>query len=176
MRSIGLMSLRSTIGRLGVFGFVSAIFVGCSGGEREVAGPGDPGGGPSTATLQVSVGVADADSELADRLGWTSGVPGVEVQLLRNGSATWQGAETDEDGVATFENVLKSRYRIFAGRTLSSAEAQAVGEPIRAFGDAMTFDVTSVGDLPIELSMLADRTNGLVISEVSTWSPPPGRN
>ena len=150
---------------------MATLLVACSGGERQVAGPGEPGGGPSTATLQVSVGVADADSELADRLGWTSGVPGAEVQLLRNGSATWQVAETDADGVATFENVLKSRYRIFAGRTLSSAEA--VGEPIRAFGDGMTFDVTSVGDVPVELRMLADRTDGLVISEVSTWSPPP---
>lgn len=152
---------------------LALVFNACSGSERQIAGPGGGDDLPSTATLQVAVEVAPEDAELAGALGWEVGVPGADVHLLRNGSDTWRTAMTDAAGRAEFQNVLRGRYRLYAGRRLSSAEADAGGEPIRAFGDGMTFDVDDVGPIAVSLRLLADRPGDLVISELSSWRPPP---
>ncbi|MGH7541893.1 MAG: hypothetical protein ACRELC_12920, partial [Gemmatimonadota bacterium] len=62
-------------------------------------------------------------------------------------------------------------YRVYAARRLTGAEAQAAGEPIRAFGDGRTLYVEGATD--VTLALLADRPGGLLISEVDDAIPPP---
>lgn len=132
--------------------------------------PPPPGSGPSS--LSVSVAVDPEDAALGVALGWEAGVPGAEVRLLRLGEATWESISTDETGVARFSNVLPGTYRLYATRTLTTAEAQGVGEPIRAFGDGQTLEIPLNGQHTTELKLLADRPSGLVISELGNWIPP----
>jgi len=153
-------------GALALFG-VSA----CGGGERQVTGP-DEGGGTSVARLVIHVGVEAEAADLASALGWEGGIPGAELHLLRNGTKTWKTTTTDESGDAEFPNLLRGLYRIYAGRVLSEEEASGAGQVVRAFGDGVTLDVRSVGDIPLELTLVPDQTKGLVISEVSNFSPP----
>lgn len=145
----------------------------CSGESRQITGPGDDGGGSSVlAALTVHVSLDPADAELATALGWSEGVPGVEVHVNRNGTATWELKTTDADGTVIFEDLLKSPlYRVYAGQRLSAADAEAVSMPVRAFADGRMLPVTGPTDL--ELDLLADRPGDLVISEINWASPPP---
>jgi len=153
--------------------FLILLSSACGGGDRTVTGqPGGGTDGPSLATLTVHVGVSTEDATLAQSLGWTQGVPGALVHLLRNGTATWKTATTDGNGDARFERVLPGLYRLYAGRALTVGEADAVGEPMRAFGDGDTFEVASRGEITRTLALLADRPGGLVISELNQWVPP----
>lgn len=146
----------------------------CSGGERQVAGPsGDPGPGSPFTSLTVTTLVAEQDAELAETLGWTAGVPGAEVHLNRNGTASWTVLATDASGRARFDRLLGGLYRVYAGRRLTAAEAQDAAEPIRAFGDGRTIEVGGGAGSSVELELLADRPRGLVISEIGHWTPPP---
>ena len=105
---------------------------------------------------------------LSEALGWQEGVPDVEVQILRNGTAEWLTARTDSTGTAVFTDLLAGLYRVFGGRTLTEAEAASIDQPIRAFGDGRTLKVFLETDL--ELVLLADRPGSLVFSEFgSAW-------
>ncbi len=115
--------------------------------------------------------VDPADSALADSLGWQDGVPGVEIHFLRNGTAEWLTTTTDSTGTASFSDVLPGLYRVFGGRTLTEAEASAVGGVIRAFGDGRTVGFGQSGKL--ELQLLGDRPGSLVISEIGGDRPLP---
>ena len=119
--------------------------------------------------VTIHASVDPADSALADSLGWQSGVPGVEIDFLRNGTAEWLTTTTDSTGTAQFLNVLPGLYRLFGGRTLTEAEASAAGGVIRAFGDGRTVRIGQSGEL--ELQLLADRPRSLVISEMGTGTP-----
>lgn len=156
-------------------GFAAAVLgwlvLGSCGGERQVAGPEEGNGTPDVAHLVVTVQADDPD--LAAALGWEAGVPGAELQLLRNGGNMWRSATTDAAGVAEFPNVLPGLHRLYAGRTLSQAEADAAGQPIRAFGDGRTVEIDQVGDVSLTLHVVADHPGTLVIGEISGWSPPP---
>ncbi|MFQ5688894.1 MAG: hypothetical protein ACE5HQ_01295 [Gemmatimonadota bacterium] len=112
-----------------------------------------------------------ADAALAGTLGWAGGVPAAQVRLLRNGTATWETITTNLQGQAVFEDLLEGRYRIYAGRKLTQAEAQAAAQPIRAFGDGQTLDVS--GPTQVTLQLYADRPGDLVISEIGFAVPLP---
>ncbi len=127
------------------------------------------GEGPEVPQVQrglftIHASVDPADSALADSLGWQNGVPGAEINFLRNGTVEWLTTTTDSTGTAQFLNVLPGLYRLFGGRTLTEAEASAVGGVVRAFGDGRTVGFGQSGEF--ELRLLADRPGSLVISEI----------
>jgi hypothetical protein len=121
--------------------------------------------------LQVHAVVDPADSALADSLGWQAGVPGVEVHVLRNGTAEWIVQQTDSTGTVVFEGLTSGLYRVYGERVLSAEEAQAVGGVIRAFGDGRTLSVS--GEANLELLLYADRPGSLVVSEFGIGVPLP---
>jgi len=145
--------------------------IGCSGGERQIVGPGTDPGGPSSPSLDVRVMPDPTDAALAEALGWDAGVPNAEVHLLRNGTAIWQVRTTDSDGTVFFDDVGFGVYRLYASRALTAAEQTAAGQPARGFGDGRTLLIG--GPTEVSLNVLADRTGGLVISEINRSTPPP---
>jgi len=147
---------------------VAVVVAGCSGGERQVAGPGEPGAPPPPA---LTVHVELADPSLPESLGWGAGVPGAEVHIVRNGEATYQTATTDANGDVHFPGTLNGLYRIYAGRRLSTSEVEASEGDLRAFGDGSTFNVGA--STSVTLEMEADHAGGLVISELNYVTPPP---
>lgn len=149
-----------------------AVLSACGDGSRQTTGPGSDGGEVPKARLTVTVRVDPLDAAVAGALGWTEAVPGTEVHLLRNGTATWKTATTNASGEAVFEGLLSGIYRVYAGRRLTSAEAQDAGQPIRAFGDGRTFQVSGSSST-LTLELLADTPAGLVISEINNDTPPP---
>ncbi|MFQ5705694.1 MAG: hypothetical protein ACE5HT_16980, partial [Gemmatimonadales bacterium] len=65
--------------------------------------------------VTIHASVDPVDSALADSLGWQDGVPGVEIDFLRNGTAEWLTTTTDSTGTASFSKVLPGLYRLFGG-------------------------------------------------------------
>ena len=143
----------------------------CSPGDISTVQPGTGEGRIIRTTLTVHASVDSADASLAEALGWQEGVPGVEVEILRNGTREWLTARTDSAGTAVFDNILPGLYRVFGGRTLAEAEAASIDQPIRAFGDGRTLEVFLETDL--ELVLLADRPGSLILSEIGIGVPPP---
>ncbi len=143
----------------------------CSPGDISTVQPGAGEGRIIRTTLTVHASVDSADTALAEALGWQAGVPDVEVQILRNGTAEWFTARTDSAGTAVFTDLLAGLYRVFGGRMLTEAEATSIDQPIRAFGDGRTLKVFLETDL--ELVLLADRPGSLVLSEIGKGVPPP---
>ncbi|UCG85012.1 MAG: DUF4876 domain-containing protein, partial [Gemmatimonadota bacterium] len=127
-------------------------------------------GGVQRTGLHVRAIVDPADSALGDSLGWASGIPGVQVHVLRNGTAEWIVGETDSTGTVVFEGLLAGRYRVWGERVLDADEAQAVGGVVRAFGDGRTLNVGSGTNL--DLLLYADRPGSLVVSELGIGTPP----
>lgn len=148
---------------------LAVAVVACSGGERQIAGPDNGPGTPGTPALTMRVGLAD--QTLAQTLGWESGVPGVEVHVLRNGEGTYETATTNADGEARFQGALAGRYRVYAARALSAAEAALVGTR-RAFGDGNTVDFGAETTFDLTLAE-NDESPGLLISELNDVTPAP---
>jgi len=127
--------------------------------------------GVTRGVFTVTAAVDLADSALAYSLGWLEGVPDADVHILRNGTARWVNASTDSSGRVVFVGLLPGLYRVYAGRTLTEAEAAGVGGTVRAFGDGRTLRIGVETELALEL--LADRRGSLVISEFGNGVPAP---
>ena len=121
--------------------------------------------------LTVHAVVDSVDRALADSLGWQDGIPGAEINILRNGTADWIRVLTDSSGTASVGQLQAGLYRVYGARTLTDGEAGAVGGVVRAFGDGRTISVG--GETTLELSLLADRPRSLVISEIGNGTPVP---
>lgn len=147
------------------------LLVACEPGGVELTDPGTANV-PSVVrqALTVVVEVDSLDGELAQMLGWSSGVPGADVRLLRNGTEDWVSSRTDSGGRATFEAVSADLYRLYASRTLSDHESVVVGG-LRGFGDGRSIAIS--GDTVVRLALLADRPGTLVISEIGDGTPVP---
>jgi len=146
------------------------LVVACDPGPIVFVEPGS-GAGVTRAVFTVTATVDLADAGLADSLGWADGVPDADVHVLRNGTAEWITAHSDSSGKVVFEGLLPGLYRVYAGRTLTAAEAAAVGGVVRAFGDGRTLRVGTATQL--ELELFADRPGSLVISEFGNGIPVP---
>lgn len=163
--------VRAKTGRVGaVLAAAALALAACDPGIVAVVHRGE-GGGVARTALHVRAVVDPADSALGDSLGWSEGVPGVEVHVLRIGTGDWIVEETDATGSVVFDDALPGRYRVWGGRTLTAEEAQVVGGVVRAFGDGRTIDVS--GETTLELLLYADRPGSLVFGEVSSGTPPP---
>ncbi len=117
-------------------------------------------------TLVVEVGVDSADAELVESLGWTEGVPGAKVRILRDGTLEWLEATTNESGRAVFTDLVPGRHHVVGERVLSPDEASAIGTEIRAFGDGRAKQVGR-DTARLRLELFADRLGELVLSEIS---------
>jgi hypothetical protein len=148
---------------------VALAFTACSPGEIAFSELGQSDVQVERGGMTVTVGVDPADSALADSLGWQGGVPGAEVFLLKHGTTEWTTALTDSDGTVVFDGLLDGQYRVFAGRTLTVAEAAIAGGVVRAFGDGRTVSFGETSE--VGLHLLADRPGTLVISEISPGLP-----
>src|SRR5690606_21304890 len=98
---------------------------GCGGESPAAADPGGGGDGPQDverATLSVTVTVAAQDQAVAAKLGFTSGVPGVEVEIEREGTGERFTAVSDGAGRVAFEELLEGNYRVSGVRLLEAAE------------------------------------------------------
>ncbi len=122
-------------------------------------------------TLTVHAAVDSVDRALGDSLGWRDGIPGAEIDILRNGTAEWITVLTDSSGMVSVGKLGAGLYRVYGARTLTDGEAGAVGGVIRAFGDGRTIGIG--GETTLELSMIADRPRSLVISELGNGGPVP---
>ena len=149
------------------------IALAACGTDRDITG-GQPRGPEIPRTsLIVHVRLQPSDAALASTLGWESGVPGAEVNLLRNGTEDWIRLRTDRTGKARLDNILPARYRVYAGRFLTPGEASAAELPVRSFGDGITTEISGIGEQLLEFELSSDVPGSLVISELNGWTPPP---
>ena len=152
---------------------LSMIVPAACGTEREIMGDVPKGPQIPRTSLAVHVRLQPSDAELASALGWERGVPGAEVNLLRNGTEDWLRLTTDATGRARLDDILPALYRVYAGRILSQAEATAADLAIRSFGDGITIEIAGQGEQSLEFELSADEPGTLLISEVNGWGPPP---
>ena len=144
---------------------------GCQPGELTVVEPDGSDDGPSLGTLVAQVEFRATDSALADSLGWEAGVPGARVRILRNGTAEWLEAETDDAGVAVHEDLQPGQYISFVERRLTEVEARRTSGKIRGFGGGAILRM-GAGTVASSYRVRASRRTDLVISEVSSAAPP----
>ncbi|WP_425152672.1 hypothetical protein [Candidatus Palauibacter sp.] len=156
-------------------GLVLIIMLGVAacGTERDITGREPKGPEIPRTSLTVHVRLQPSDSTLASALGWESGVPGSEVNLLRTGTEDWIRLRTDATGQARLANILPARYRVYAGRFLTPGEASAAELPVRSFGDGTTTEISGRGEQLLEFELSSDVPGSLLISELNSWSPPP---
>ena len=147
--------------------------VSACGTEREVVGREPSGPAIARTSLVVHVRLQPSDAGLASALGWEHGVPGAEVNLLRNGTEDWLRLTTDATGRARLDHILPALYRVYAGRILSQAEATAADLAVRNFGDGITIEIAGQGEQSLQFDLSADEPGTLLISEVNGWTPPP---
>lgn len=143
--------------------------LGCEAAAPELVAPG--GLGAEHETVVVEARVRPADSALARELGWTGGVPGVEVRYREHGTGEWREGRTDSTGRLVLEGLPPALWHVYGGRLLEEAEAERLGGVRRAFGDGLYTRAGggSAGDTTrLTLELAANRPKGLVISEFAT--------
>lgn len=145
--------------------------VSCDPGAIALVTPGTGSASVTRHAVVVRVVVDRADEALAASLGWAAGVPGATVHWLRNGTAEWKQAATDESGVALFPGLPAGLYRLYASRLLTEEETGLVGGALRALGDGQTVYLSGTDTLT--LALLADRPGELLISEIGTGTAVP---
>jgi len=83
---------------------VTGLLVGCRAGEVELY---EPEGSGLTQGLTVKVELDSTAADIAEALGWTGGVPDVEVRVHRLGTEfRWQTLLTDSAGNAHFPDLI----------------------------------------------------------------------
>lgn len=160
--------------RIGTLLGLTTLLTGCQPGEVTQIDPNETNPDipqVNRTTLTVHAAVDSVDRALADSLGWRDGIPGAEINILRNGTAEWITVLTDSSGTASVGKLGAGLYRVYGARTLTDGEAGRVGGVVRAFGDGRTISVEE--ETTLELSMVADRPRSLVISEIGNGAPVP---
>jgi hypothetical protein len=118
--------------------------------------PAAPEGEPGALTLVV-------DPELAERAGWTPGVPGTAVQVRRDESATILSLVTGESGELALEGLPAAFYWVWAEKHPTPAEREEpVLAPAALAGGAFLPLSRRVHDV---LELRAQNDGSLVISE-----------
>lgn len=153
-----------------VAGLLLALAAGC-GGETGFSGPDDGDDGPDLRPgLTVKVEAGPEAAEIAQAFGWTEGIPGAEVRIHRWGTEfAWRTAVTGADGVVNFPDVISGTYRVAVVRTLTDAEAAALGGRRRALASGRAVEVAE--RTRTTLQPRPDADGGLVIAEVYGTSP-----
>lgn len=144
-----------------------ALLAAACGGDAPV----DPDNGPADvqrATLEIRVSVTSQDQAVASRLGFTSGVPGVEVEIERAGTGARFSALSRADGMVTFQDLLEGDYRVSGVRVLEPAERLLLTDgaaDVNALAGAASVRVDPAA-ASTELLPTAGRPGSLVTSEI----------
>ncbi len=135
----------------------------CGGGERNVTEP--PTSEPMPFTLTVRPHSEDA--AVAQQLGWTGGIPYLQVTIgPANGSGAARVVTTGVDGTVRMDALAQGSYRVSARRLLTEAELGrlSVGSDVVAFVGEETIGV-GANTRTSTVELLASRRRSLVISE-----------
>jgi hypothetical protein len=124
---------------------------------------------PEVRTDGMVIVVTAEDQGLAERMGWSAGVPGATVSVRRDGEPDAIRVQTDADGRVTL-SMPAARYWIWVERHLDSGEQEAAADGTRALGGGIFARLQRNDELNVPLS--ADDPGSLVISEYHYHYPP----
>jgi hypothetical protein len=124
----------------------------------------------ATATGPTVLTVVAADTALAQRAGWDSGVPGVTVYLRQDQDPNIRTLETDAAGQVALEGLPQADYWVWAEKRPAGAELDAPVLAPPALGGGLRVDL---GRGVQQVLPLRSQENGsLVISEFHYHAPP----
>src|SRR3989441_637963 len=134
----------------------------CLNGTELVSPPYQP---PSPITIVFHPDSADAAT--ASALGWSAGIPGIEITLTADSTnsvpQTFQGSDS---GTLVLDQLAAGRYSVSAIRWLADSERAKLPPGDDAVGFMTRFGLTApVAAARLSLAMVADRRRGIVISE-----------
>ena len=149
--------------RIGLLVAALAVWGTCNYGEVVVVQPAATGRGPLTLSIQAD----PEDTAVARELGWTTGIPGAEVTVIRGDADTATGppvavVQTDNTGSASVSDLPDGSYIVEVRRLLSSAEAARLAPTEDVIG-FMAREVVKRGSATVPVP--ASRRHSLVISE-----------
>lgn len=149
-----------------VIGIQIAVILGAcgGGGGRDIVEP-----PPTNNTFVLSVRANDQDLSVAQKLGWTSGIPNAEVVLTStDGSGAPRNLTTSAAGTVSIAALPTGKYRVAIRRILTAAEIATINEASGpgAFVGESEIEVTA-GSLTATVSVPVSYRSSLVISE---WS------
>jgi hypothetical protein len=137
----------------------------CAGGEKTVVEPPPPGSSDFT----INVRIENAESAVAQKLGWTSGIPSAEITLVGS-DGQGQSLSTSTSGSVAITNLKDGKYAVSVRRILNTQElAKALGTDVTGFVDEDSITASSSARTAT-LNTLASRRKSLVLSE---WSGNP---
>jgi hypothetical protein len=140
--------------------------VACSGGERTVVEPPPP----TTAVLTLTIQPDLDDADIAQQLGWTTGIPSAEVNITpADTSVGTRSFTTNTSGVANLGELKAGKYIVGVRRLLTSPELSKLsGAPgVVGFVSMDTIDNSS-GTSSVTLNVPSSRRRSLVMNE-SSW-------
>lgn len=144
---------------------VIASMFGCGGNERKIVEPPMP----QSSTVNLTFVVDAEDAAAAQTLGWSAGIPNVEVTFQRaDSSATPRTFVSDASGKISISDVADNDYEVSARRLLSASDLTKLAGSSDAIGflTDTVVRVTSTGRT-LTIRPHASRRRGLIISE---WS------
>jgi len=140
------------------------FLVACGGGGRDIVEP-----PPVSGSFVLTVRAADADLSVAEKLGWSAGIPNAEVTLTpTDGSGAPRILTTTAAGTVSISSLPPGKYRVSVRRLLNATEIATLNEAsgAGAFVGESEVDVTSSSGTATIRVPASFRTS-LVISE---WS------
>ena len=134
----------------------------CLSGTELVSPPYQP---PSTITIVFHPDSADAAT--ASALGWSAGIPGIEITLIADSTnSAPQVFQGSDSGTLALDQLPAGRYSVSAVRWLADSERAKLPPGDDAVGFMTRFGLTApVAAARLRIAMVADRRRGVVISE-----------
>ena len=134
----------------------------CLSGTELVSPPYQP---PSTITIVFHPDSADAAT--ASALGWSAGIPGIEITLIADSTnSAPQVFQGSDSGTLALDQLPAGVYSVGAVRWLADSERAKLPPGDDAVGFMTRFGLTApVAASRLRIAMVADRRRGVVISE-----------
>src|SRR5439155_21029120 len=134
----------------------------CLSGTELVSPPYQP---PSTITFVFHPDSADAAT--ASALGWSAGIPGIEITLIADSTnSAPQVFQGSDSGTLALDQLPAGVYSVGAVRWLADSERAKLPPGDDADGFMTRFGLTApVAASRLRIAMVADRRRGVVISE-----------
>jgi len=150
-----------------------SVLAACGGGERNIVEPPPTGSADFTLTVRAD----PEDSNVAQQLGWSAGIPSAEVSVAQAGSGgSGQTFTTSATGTVSINALQSGTYRISVRRLFTSAETarlSAGSDAVAFVGETEVAVSSSPGSATI--SVPASYRRSLVISEWAfRWKVVPG--
>ncbi len=154
---------------------ITIVLAACGGGGgRDIVNPPPPSG-----NFVFSILASEQDASTAEKLGWTSGIPGAEVTITPvDGSAAPRTLTSSAAGTVSISALQAGRYRVSVRRLLTASEIATLNEVSGAgafVGESEVEVASSSGTATVRVP--ASFRTSLVISEWSfqhKWIPGTG--